>query len=62
MTKTETARVVNATVSIEGKRGHGQGVLVTGGFILTAAHCISLLIGGGKPRAKQKATASAKGA
>ena len=31
-------RVVNGTVSLE--RGLGQGVLVRGGFILTAAHCV----------------------
>jgi Trypsin-like peptidase domain len=40
MTKTQAARVVNATVRIDGKAGNGQGVLVPGGFILTAAHCI----------------------
>lgn len=39
LTKTETARVVNATVHLDAKGG--QGVLVPGGFILTAAHCIS---------------------
>jgi len=38
MTKAQTARVVNATVHLDGKGG--QGVLVAGGFILTAAHCI----------------------
>lgn len=38
MTKAETARVVNATVHLDDKGG--QGVLVPGGFILTAAHCI----------------------
>jgi len=45
MTKTETARVINATVRLE-SRG-GQGVLVTGGFILTAAHCITWTGDGG---------------
>jgi S1-C subfamily serine protease len=40
MTKAETARVVDATVCLPVKGG--QGVLVAGGFILTAAHCISL--------------------
>jgi hypothetical protein len=38
MTKTESARVINATVRIDGKKG--QGVLVPRGFIVTAAHCI----------------------
>jgi hypothetical protein len=38
MTKAETARVANATVRITGKGG--QGVLIPGGFILTATHCI----------------------
>ncbi len=38
MTATETKRVVNATVHIAGLGG--QGVLVPGGFILTATHCI----------------------
>jgi hypothetical protein len=38
MTESETARVINATVHLDGKGG--QGVLVAGGFILTAAHCI----------------------
>jgi hypothetical protein len=38
MTKAETARVFNATVRLDDKGG--QGVLVHGGVILTAAHCI----------------------
>jgi hypothetical protein len=38
MTATATKRVVNATVHIAGLGG--QGVLVPGGFILTATHCI----------------------
>jgi hypothetical protein len=38
VTKTQTARVVNATVRLDSQGG--QGVLVPGGFILTATHCI----------------------
>jgi hypothetical protein len=38
MTEAQRTRVVSATVHL-GKGG--QGVLVTGGFILTAAHCIT---------------------
>ena len=41
MTKAQRARVVNATVRIEQETGNGQGVLVSGDFILTATHCIS---------------------
>jgi hypothetical protein len=38
MTKTQAAHVINATVHLDNLGG--QGVLVPGGFILTAAHCI----------------------
>jgi Trypsin-like peptidase domain len=38
MTKTQAAHVINATVRLDNLGG--QGVLVPGGFILTAAHCI----------------------
>jgi hypothetical protein len=41
MTKAEAARVVNATVRTESEKGRGQGVLVAGGFVLTAAHCMA---------------------
>lgn len=34
--------IVNATVTIMGELGHGQGVLVDGEMIITAAHCITL--------------------
>jgi hypothetical protein len=45
MTKTQITRVINATVRLKGRGG--QGVLVTGGFILTAAHCMELSLDGG---------------
>lgn len=36
------ARVMNATVQVGNSNGsHGRGVLVAGGFIVTAAHCIN---------------------
>jgi hypothetical protein len=38
MTKTQAAHVINATVRLDNLGG--QGVLVPGGFILSAAHCI----------------------
>jgi hypothetical protein len=38
MTNTQAAHVINATVRLDNLGG--QGVLVPGGFILTAAHCI----------------------
>jgi hypothetical protein len=38
MTKTQAAHVINATVRLD-NLGR-QGVLVPGGFILTAAHCM----------------------
>jgi hypothetical protein len=41
MTKTETEHVIGATVRLgTAERGQRQGVLVHGGFILTATHCI----------------------
>ncbi len=45
MTKAETKRVIDATVRVDGMLG--QGVLVHGGFILTAAHCINWKVDGG---------------
>ena len=40
MSESDISRVFNATVLIGTKAGLGQGVLVTGGMILTAAHCL----------------------
>ena len=40
MTKDERLKIENATVKLVGKKG-GQGVLVPGNLIVTAAHCVA---------------------
>jgi S1-C subfamily serine protease len=42
LSKQQAERVKRATVVIDaGAKGHGQGVLVNGDFVLTAAHCVT---------------------